>query len=216
LKDINKHIHSLRKDYVLHSLEEKNLSPSPVVQFHEWMDYAIQAGVPEANAVHLSTVSSEGRPSSRIVLLREFSEEGLVFYTNYQSRKGSHISENPYVAVTLFWPELERQVRVEGRAEKIDESKSDSYFHSRPLESRLGAWASRQSQTLESREQLEKTMLEVQQRYEGTEIPRPAHWGGYLIRPDYFEFWQGRANRLHDRISYTLENGSWRISRLFP
>lgn len=217
MKEVNQHIHSIRKDYDSHSLEEQNISPSPFVQFGGWMQDAIGAGVPEPNAITLSTVTVSGRPTSRIVLLREFSEAGFIFYTNYSSKKGNNIDRNPCVCLNLFWPALERQVRIEGVAEKVASGKSDEYFRSRPIDSQLGAWASLQSQVLKSRNELESSMKDLHRKYEGGEIPRPSHWGGYAVKPDYFEFWQGRPNRLHDRICYSLhEDGRWVTERLFP
>jgi pyridoxamine 5'-phosphate oxidase len=181
------------------------------------MQEAIQAKVHEANAMHLSTVDGSGRPSGRIVLLRGLDAGGFVFFTNYESKKGKQLLENPFVALTFFWPELERQVRIEGKIEKISANESDEYFFSRPRGNRLGAWASPQSQVIGSREELDRLTALLEAQYPGdTPIPRPAHWGGYRVVPELIEFWQGRASRLHDRIQYKQLPSGWMIERLAP
>lgn len=209
-------ISGLRREYSRASLSEEDVNPNPVEQFSKWFSEAISAKVPEANAMSLSTVDAGGRPSSRIVLIKEFDQRGFTFFTNYDSRKGLEVAENQYAALLFYWIELERQVRIEGRVERISAVESDSYFHSRPLNSRIGAIASAQSRPVSSREALEAQVEEVQRKY-GENPVRPAHWGGYRLVPDYLEFWQGRASRLHDRITYRLQaDGSWQRQRLQP
>jgi pyridoxamine 5'-phosphate oxidase len=209
-------ISGLRREYSRASLSEEDVYPNPVEQFSKWFSEAISAKVPEANAMSLSTVGAGGRPSSRIVLIKDFDQRGFTFFTNYDSRKGLEVAENQYAALLFYWIELERQVRIEGRVERISAVESDSYFHSRPLNSRIGAIASAQSRPVSSREALETQVEEVQRKY-GENPVRPAHWGGYRLVPDYLEFWQGRPSRLHDRITYRLQaDGSWQRQRLQP
>ena len=182
-----------------------------------WLEEAIQAEVAEPTAMVLSTVNAKGRPSARVVLLKDVSEQGLSFYTNYNSRKGRELDENPFAAVTIFWPALERQVRIEGKVVKLPPEASDTYFHSRPKGSQIGAWASPQSQEIESREALEEEDRKHTEQFKSAEvIPRPPHWGGYQLQPDRIEFWQGRPNRLHDRIVYEQQLNNWQIKRLAP
>lgn len=192
------------------------MSPDPFDQFRLWFDKAIEAGISEPNAMVLSTVSESGKPSSRVVLLKDITDEGLAFYTNYNSRKAQEIGKNPYVSLVFLWPGLERQVRIEGRATKTGTEEADIYFRSRPGGSRLGAWVSEQSRAITSREELDKRLELVRERFAGKEIPRPEHWGGYIVKPTAFEFWQGRENRLHDRFLYRFENGGWTLNRLAP
>jgi len=212
---MNRAIADIRKDYKLKSLSEKEVSNNPYDQFSIWWKEAIESNLDEVNAMTLSTCSKEGRPSSRIMLLKGFDEKGFVFFTNYNSRKGNDILATPFVSLLFFWKELERQVRIEGRIEKLEDSYNDEYFYSRPVGSRIGAWASNQSSVLENREELEARVTKYTEQY-GNTVPRPAHWGGYRVVPDKIEFWQGRSSRLHDRVVYNLENNAWRINRLSP
>jgi pyridoxamine 5'-phosphate oxidase len=205
----------LRKDYSLKSLEEKDAARDPLQQFGLWMVEAIHAQVPEPTAMSLSTVDKHNRPAGRIVLLKGVDPRGFVFYTNYESRKGRELAANPFAALTFLWKELERQVRIEGKVEKVTELESSAYFETRPLGSRIGAWASPQSQPIESRQWLENRWSEFTNQY-GESPPRPPHWGGYRVLPEYIEFWQGRRSRLHDRIAYTRLGNSWEIARLAP
>lgn len=208
---------ALRQDYKKASLDVSDVSDNPLQQFHQWFAEAQQAGVLEPNAMCLSTVAATGRPSSRIVLLKEL-DHGFVFYTNYTSRKGQELADSPFAALNFFWDVLERQVRIEGRVESVTAQTSDAYFQVRPRGSQIGAWASPQSQEIPNRAWLETNQSDVESRFQGQEtLPRPAHWGGYRLIPDYIEFWQGRPSRLHDRLVYKLsEAGVWTITRLAP
>ncbi|MCF0069351.1 pyridoxamine 5'-phosphate oxidase [Dyadobacter sp. CY261] len=209
-------IANIRYDYQLRGLLESDLDPDPLKQFRLWFDEVLEAGITEANAMLLSTVS-EGRPAGRIVLLKDFDPRGFSFFTNYGSKKGREMETNPQVALTFFWKELERQVRVEGTVSKTSEAESDEYFAVRPRGSQIGAWASAQSDVISDREFLEEKTNELNARFEGKPVPRPAHWGGYRVVPDYVEFWQGRPSRLHDRLVYTKQvDGDWKIERLSP
>jgi pyridoxamine 5'-phosphate oxidase len=206
----------LRKNYSLGSLDEADLDRDPIRQFEKWFAQAIKAQLPEPNAMTLATVDSRGHPSARIVLIKGVDPRGFVFFTNYESRKGREIAKNPRASLLFHWVELERQVRIEGRVEMTSAAESDAYYASRPLESRIGAWASAQSQEIESRAALEAREREIIAQY-GEHPPRPPHWGGYRVVPDTIEFWQGRPSRLHDRMRYTRDgSGAWRIARLSP
>ena len=209
-------IADIRKDYQLKSLAESEVSKSPFDQFSIWWEEAVQSAIVEVNAMALSTVSLEGRPSSRIVLLKGYNKEGFVFFTNYTSHKGNQIEHNQHVSLLFFWKELERQVRIEGIASKIAAEESDAYFNSRPVGSQLGAWASPQSQKIADRDILNQELEKVSAQFQEQEIPRPPHWGGYRVQPTSIEFWQGRSSRLHDRILYEQVDQSWQISRLAP
>lgn len=209
-------ISDLRKDYTLAGLDKADVSPNPIEQFRVWFEAALAAGVPEPNAMHVSTVTADGRPNGRIVLIKDVSETGFVFYTNYESRKGNELMEHPFAALTFFYPELERQIRIEGRVEKVSADESDAYFNSRPRGSQIGAWVSNQSRIIEDRDMLEDRQRELEMQFNGGPIPRPAHWGGFRVVPDALEFWQGRPSRLHDRIRYRREKGNWLIERLSP
>ncbi|HJZ90525.1 MAG TPA: pyridoxamine 5'-phosphate oxidase [Gemmataceae bacterium] len=197
-------------------LREADADPDPVRQFQLWFDAAVAAGLPEPNAMTLATCTADGVPSARIVLLKICDERGLAFFTNYQSRKGRELANNPRAALVFFWPALERQVRVEGRVELVSADESDAYFAGRPVNSRLGAWASEQSAVIPSRDELERKQREYEAQFPDGRVPRPPHWGGYRVVPDVFEFWQGRPSRLHDRLRYRRVAGRWVIERLSP
>lgn len=209
-------IASLRNEYSKAALDVPQTAESPIDQFRKWFTDAQTAKVVEANAMTLSTVDVDGRPSARVVLLKDLTEKGFSFYTNYNSRKGKDIAKNPFAALTFFWPELERQVRIEGKLSKVGKLTSDAYFSSRPRGSQIGAWASPQSEEIPNRELLESRERDYLEKFEGVPIPRPDHWGGYELIPDKVEFWQGRKSRLHDRILYYRENNEWKRKRLAP
>jgi pyridoxamine 5'-phosphate oxidase len=217
MADIKDTVRDLRKDYTQESLDEAAVSKNPFEQFEVWMQDAVTAKVLEPNAMHLATVDTNGKPSGRVVLLRGLDSRGFVFFTNYESKKGRQMAANPFAALTFFWPELERQLRIEGKIEKISSAESDDYFFSRPRGSRLGAWASPQSEVIPAREEIDRLTAILEAKYPGdTPIPRPAHWGGYRVVPELIEFWQGRASRLHDRIQYKQLPQGWVIERLAP
>lgn len=209
-------IADLRKEYTRHGLSETDVDPDPLRQFQCWFDQAVEAGLIEPNAMTLATATPDGRPSARMVLLKGVDGGGFVFFTNYESRKGVELIANPWAALVFYWPELERQVRIEGSVERITPEESDAYFASRPNGSRIGAWASRQSSVIGSRAELEQRVAELEQFYAGCEVPRPPFWGGFRVIPDVIEFWQGRPNRLHDRLRYRRDSSQWIIERLSP
>lgn len=210
-------IADIRTDYQLASLDESVVGSDPFSFFRRWFDEALAAAVTEVNAMTLATSDAQGRPHARIVLLKGIEEGGFVFYTNYNSHKGRDLSESPYAALVFFWPELQRQVRIEGAVKKISPDASDAYFQSRPAGSRIGAWASPQSAEIANRSFIESKEEEYASRFADGFIPRPEHWGGYVVVPEHIEFWQGRSSRLHDRIAFSLdESGSWRKFRLAP
>ena len=213
---MEKNLFELRKEYRLQKLVVDETQSNPFKQFQNWFDQALKSEVPEPNAMSFSSANKEGRPSSRMVLLKKYHEDGFVFFTNYNSRKGHQINENPYGALLFFWVELERQVRIEGKVGKISADESDAYFFQRPKGSRIGAWASPQSEIIPNRTYLERLEEDYIKIFKNKKITRPAHWGGYCLTPDHFEFWQGRENRLHDRIEYTKQNNIWNIARLAP
>jgi pyridoxamine 5'-phosphate oxidase len=217
MSHLNQHISQLREDFMKGELLENNLFKTPDLQFEKWMKEAIDAKVNEVHACNLATVDSNNKPSARIIYLREFSDNEFYFYTNYDSRKADNIAKNPNVCLTFFWPELERQIRIEGIiTKKAEAEKSDAYFNARPQDSKIGAWSSPQSKVLKGREELNSFIEINKEKFKEQEIPRPEFWGGYIIKANYYEFWQGRKNRLHDRISFTLENENWKIERLAP
>ena len=207
---------SLRKEYKSAGLDKADVHHDPVVQFHVWFQDTIDAGLHEPNAMILATATTEGKPSARTVLLKGYDERGFVFYTNYEGRKAGELENNPRCALLFYWGELERQVRVEGRAIRVPGEESDAYYASRPRGSRLGALASRQSRPVEDRTILEQRLRRLKEEYEGREVPRPPYWGGFRVAPETIEFWQGRENRLHDRLIYRRDNGGWKIERLQP
>lgn len=214
---MEKTIAELRKDYTLEGLSENEVNPNPFKQFNVWFNQALSAQLPEPNAMTVATATLDGKPSARIVLLKDFDERGFVFYTNYLSHKGLELTNNPQAALVFWWAQLERQVRICGTVEQVSADESDEYFYSRPLNSRLGAWASEQSQAIASRDILEQRLQELQLKYQNQDVPRPPHWGGWRVIPGEIEFWQGRPSRLHDRLRYTLlDSGSWQIERLSP
>jgi pyridoxamine 5'-phosphate oxidase len=205
----------LRKSYEQGELDESRAAAEPLLQFKQWLDHALASSVPEPNAMTLATVGPDGRPSTRVVLIKGFDARGLVWFTNYDSRKGRELAEHPFAALQFHWVELERVVRIEGRVEKVSAAESDEYFDSRPLDSRLGAWASPQSQVIASRAVLVANAARAAIQH-GLKPPRPPHWGGFRLQPDCWEFWQGRKSRLHDRLRYRLEAGQWLRERLAP
>jgi pyridoxamine 5'-phosphate oxidase len=209
-------IQNLRQDYLAAELAEQDVDRDPIAQFQSWFKDAIGAQLYEPNVMTLATSDRFGRPSARIVLLKGVDKDGFVFFTNYQSSKGQHLLENPQAALVFFWAELQRQVRIEGVVSKIDAEASTAYFHSRPAGSQIGASASPQSSVIPNRESLEEKVAQLSTEYKDKEIPRPLHWGGYLVEPTHIEFWQGRPSRLHDRLNYQLVDGSWIINRLAP
>jgi pyridoxamine 5'-phosphate oxidase len=216
MENISQRLAELRREYVSEPLTEDSVKAGPIEQFKDWFTEALAAEQPDAEAMTLSTATPVGRVSARIVLLKGCDERGFVFFTNYESRKGVELVNNPYAALTFYWHTLNRQVRIEGEVEKVSPEESGSYYQTRPRGSQIGAWASPQSQEISGREVLEQRVAEIAARYEAEPIECPPFWGGYLLRPDSIEFWQGRESRLHDRILYTWQNGVWRITRLAP
>ncbi|KAI9449348.1 pyridoxamine 5'-phosphate oxidase [Russula earlei] len=208
-------IAGIRTDYKLRSLTEADVAANPFEQFTRWWQEAVHSKIEEVNAMTLATATKEGQPSARIVLLKGYDNNGFTFFTNYDSQKGNEMAENPHIALVFFWRELERQVRIEGLVKQTSAAISDEYFFSRPAGSRIGAWSSPQSKVIESREVLEEKEQQFIKQF-GENIPRPPHWGGYVVAPRMIEFWQGRSNRLHDRIQYRVEKDNWRIVRLAP
>lgn len=210
-------LEAIRKEYAKASLDISNVSTDPIEQFNKWFDDAVRAEVPEPNAMCLATVGADSRPSCRIVLLKGVERNQFLFYTNYQSHKGRELDTHPVCALTFFWPELERQVRIEGTVTRVDDARSEAYFQSRPRGSQIGAWSSPQSSVIENREILEERVKQITSRFESaTKLPKPKQWGGYQVAPFMIEFWQGRESRLHDRIEFVLAEGAWRRHRLAP
>jgi len=209
-------IADLRRDYTLARLDEASVSSDPLIEFGRWFEEALKAEARDPNAMTLATANAEGVPSARIVLLKGFDQRGFVFFTDYRSRKGAELTENPRAALVFYWPELERQVRITGGTTQTDRQEAEEYFRSRPRGSRLGAWISHQSQVIAGRQELDARVPELERRYPGDDVPLPPYWGGFRLRPDSIEFWQGRSSRLHDRIRYVRSGDNWRIERLSP
>jgi pyridoxamine 5'-phosphate oxidase len=209
-------IADIRKDYKLQTLLETDVAADPIVQFDKWWGEAVKSEITEVNAMTLATATADGMPSARIVLLKGYDKNGFVFFTNYQSHKGKAMEQNPNVCSVFFWAALERQIRITGTVEKISAAESDAYFTSRPVGSRIGAWASPQSTVIANRQVIEDSSTKFEQQFAEGNIPRPPHWGGYIVKPVQIEFWQGRPSRLHDRIQYSLHKGTWSIERLAP
>jgi pyridoxamine 5'-phosphate oxidase len=206
----------LREEFISEKLDEKDVTANPIDQFKLWFGEAATVKIYEPNAAIIATAGANGIPSARMILVKTFSEDGFTFFSNYESKKGQHLSKNPYAAIVYYWPELERQVRIEGKVEKLSPADSDKYFETRPIGSRLGAWASPQSQVIVDREWLEAKHKEIRTQFRYGEVLRPSNWGGYILKHYAIEFWQGRQNRLHDRIEYYQEEGKWKIRRLAP
>ncbi|MDG1477700.1 MAG: pyridoxamine 5'-phosphate oxidase [Vicingaceae bacterium] len=215
-EDILNYLNEMRRDFSGKPLNEESVLKNPIEQYAVWFEEAVNAQLLDPYAMSITTVSVEGQPSTRIVYMRGIKNEGFVFYTNYNSAKGKDLEANNKVALNFFWGELERQIRVEGVVEKISEAASDVYFNKRPRESQIGAWASSQSEKIENRKQLEEQVAFYTEKYKGVDVPRPDHWGGYIVKPTKVEFWQGRASRLHDRIIYTKKDNVWSLSRVSP
>jgi pyridoxamine 5'-phosphate oxidase len=209
-------LHEVRKEYTLARLEPDHLDPNPIAQFRYWLNEAIKEGIPDPTAMILATADKQGRPSSRVVLLKEVDAEGFTFFTNYESKKGLQLQENPFASLLFFWPSMERQIRIEGSVSRTSRKKSDAYFLSRPEGSKIGAWASPQSRRIPNREYLEHLENDYSTLFRSKPAERPEHWGGFTLTPVSMEFWQGRENRLHDRFEYSLNGNMWEIYRLAP
>ncbi len=216
MDELKKQITKLREDFMLGRLSETEIESDPFKQFELWLEQAMKAQVPEWQAMTLATVSEDQCPATRIVYLRQFEHNEFWFYGNYNSRKGKELKANPNASLSFFWPQLERQIRIEGKVEVCHDSTSDDYFNGRPFESKLGAWASAQSSVIKNREELENQIEVYRQKFNDATIYRPPYWGGWILKAQYYEFWQGRKSRLHDRISFELKNNNWQISRLAP
>lgn len=216
MKSTDTTIANLRQEYKRSELLETGIVKNPIEQFRTWFDQAVNAEVIEPNIMVLATAEKNGKPSARVVLLKGIESEGFTFFTNYLSRKGKELKKNPFASVVFHWADLERQVRIEGKIEKLSKEDSEAYFHSRPVESQIGAIVSPQSQVIEGRQILDDKFKAYTEAYDGETIPKPAHWGGYILKPDVIEFWQGRASRLHDRLIYKKLNEGWKIERLAP
>lgn len=216
MEDLRKYVQSARRDFEREPLQIDDLPNDPFDLFKEWFREAVDSGIPDPFAMSLATVNSDGQPSARVVYMRDFEGGAITFFTNYSSSKGVELANNPNACMNFFWPGLEHQVRFRGKVEKVGSTESDDYFGSRPRESQLGAWASNQSSELESRQQLIDRLEKFRKKFEGKDVPRPPHWGGYSLKPSDVEFWQGQPSRLHDRFLYIMHDGSWKKKRLFP
>ncbi len=215
-EDITNYLNEIRRDFAGQPFDEDCVNKNPIEQFSVWFEEAVNAQLLDPYAMSISTVDFNGQPSTRIVYMRGIKDGGFVFYTNYNSSKGKDLTENNLVSLNFFWGELERQIRIEGEVERVSEDDSDTYFAQRPRESQIGAWASNQSEELTDRNALEKKVSHYTEKFKDVDVPRPEHWGGYIVKPTKIEFWQGRANRLHDRIVYTKSDNDWKQSRLSP
>ena len=216
IEEVRNYLNTIRRDFSSKALDEQSVKDNPFEQYGLWFEEAISCKVPDPHAACLSTVDKQGIPSSRMIYIRDIIEESFVFYTNYRSKKADNLSVNANAALNVYWVELERQIRIQGKIQKVDSKTSDTYFNNRPRESQLGAWASEQSEILSSRQDLMDNFNQFEKKFEGKEVPRPPHWGGYQLLVEKIEFWQGRPNRLHDRIIYIKEKDKWRKSRLSP
>lgn len=215
-EDVQNYLNEIRRDFSGKPLDEQSVKKSPIEQFDVWFEEAVDAQLLDPYAMSITTVSTDGQPSTRIVYMRGISEDGFVFYTNYNSDKGQNLENNNKIALNFFWGALERQIRVEGVVERVTDAVSDAYFNNRPRESQIGAWASNQSSVIGDRKELEDKVAFYTEKFKGVDVPRPQHWGGYLVKPSKVEFWQGRPSRLHDRIVYSKNQGNWKLSRLAP
>lgn len=213
---MKRNISSIRREYALKQIDKKDVDPNPFIQFGQWFNDALVAEIADPNAMILASATTDGKPSARVVLLKGYDEKGFTFFTNYESRKAIQLESNPFAALVFFWPELERQIRIEGEVSKVNERESDDYFNSRPEGSKIGAWVSPQSQVISNRDYIEKLKDKIQNQFSEKAIHRPPNWGGYRLTPNLIEFWQGRPNRLHDRIQYSLIGSEWTIERLAP
>lgn len=216
MEDLRNYINNIRREFSSQQLDVSSVGDNPYHLFEKWFEEAVGSQILDPYAMIISTVSKENKPSNRVVYMRDISEKGIVFYTNYESHKGNDLDFNKNISSLFFWVELERQIRIEGEVEILDEKKSDEYFKNRPRESKIGAWASDQSRIIPNREFLENRVGEFEKKFEDKEVERPKHWGGFLIKPVSFEYWQGRPSRLHDRVKFIFENNSWKIVRLAP
>lgn len=216
MDELRTQIIKLREDFTKGTLSENDVNQNPALQFEKWLSQAVESKIPEVQAMTLATVSPDGKPASRIVYLREFEHNQYWFYGNYNSKKAKHMEHNPNISLSFFWPELERQIRIEGAVIKCHPSSSDNYYNNRPYESKIGSWASNQSGEISSREELINKVEELKKQFTPENIKRPDFWGGWILQATYYEFWQGRKSRLHDRIIYSLENNVWKIKRLAP
>ncbi len=216
MEDLRNYINNIRRDFSSKQLDESTVGNDPYKLFGQWFEEAVGSQILDPYAMVISTVSKENKPSTRVVYLRDISENGLVFYTNYESQKGNDLESNPNVSILFFWVELDRQIRIEGKVSVLDPTKSDLYFSGRPRESQIGAWASDQSRIIESRKFLEDRYKDFEAKFENKNVDRPKHWGGYLVEPTSFEFWQGRPSRLHDRVKFLRSDSNWKIVRLAP